>query len=39
MYFSSSMLSSKNLLRILKNAKPVKRLSLPAWCSGPMRST
>jgi len=32
------MLSSKNVLRSLKNVAAVSKLSLPAWCCGPMRS-
>ena len=35
---ASSMVSSKKVLRILKKVAAVSRLSLPAWCCGPMRS-
>ena len=35
----SSMVSSKKVCRILKKVLLVNKLSLPAWCCGPTRST
>lgn len=39
LYLSSSIWSSKNFERRAKKAEAVRRLSLPAWCCGPMRGT